>query len=422
MREKIVIIGGGLSGLSAAERLAGKFNVSVLEADSMLGGMAKSFEQDGKWIPITYHHVMKIDHMTQTYIKKFRLQNELIWNSVDIAFWIDGKGYPLIKPLDILGFKPLGIKDKIKMARFGLYCRLKKDWRDLEDVKCDEWIDRMVGKKASYMLFRTLADIKFGTPLSSINAAWLGNRLHESVKTSDKYGCLKIGFHEMITRMTKSICKKGGVIKTNTTVKKIKNNTVEAVCNGKKTIFKADKIISTIPPQVLATISDLPTDVKNRLNEIRFKPVVCLVGGSKNEITKYYWNVCIKPRYSFGGIFNYRIMNPEGCPNNEYVYYVFTYLDENSKFFGLSEKMIKRTYLRDLKKIMPEFEFTWTKVFKIRYSNPTFLRGYKNLPIKISNGLYLAGIYKEFPNTRTMNSALSSGLKTAEFIINEGKR
>jgi protoporphyrinogen oxidase len=419
MTENIVIIGGGLAGLAAAEKLADKFNVTLLEADDMLGGMAKSFYQGGKWIPITYHHVMKIDKVTQEYIEKFGLKNEMLWNSVDIAFWFDGKGYPLIKPFDIFGFKPLGIMDKARMAKFGLYCLLKKDWEDLRDERCDEWLSKMVGKNATNILFRALADIKFGTPLSSINTAWLGNRLHESVRTSDKYGCLKIGFHEMIERIAKSIMEKGGVIKTNTRVVRISGNVVEAESDGKRTEFIADKIITTIPPQTLAPITDLPDDMKNRLNAIRFKPVVCLVGGSKHDLTKYYWNVCIRPRYSFGGIFNHTKMNPSGCPDNENVYYVFTYLDEDSQFFELSEEEIKEQYINDLKKMMPEFDFTWTRVFKIRYSNPVWVKDFENLPIKISDRIYLAGVYKEFPNTRTMNSAISSGVKAADLIIKE---
>jgi protoporphyrinogen oxidase len=419
MKENIVIIGGGMAGLAAAEKLADKFNVTLLENDDILGGMAKSFNQGGKWIPITYHHVMKIDTVTQEYIEKFGLTEAMLWNSIDIAFWISGKGYPLIKPLDILGFKPLGIIDKAKLAKFGLYCLLKKDWEDIRDEKCDEWLNRMVGKKTTDILFRELADIKFGTPLSSINTAWLGNRLHESVRTSDKYGCLKTGFHELVERMAKSIRDKGGIIKTNTRVTGIKDGTVEAVSEGKTEKFTADKIISTIPPQTLAPIADLPEETKKKLNEIRFKPVVCLVGGSKHQLTKYYWNVCISPRYSFGGIFNHTIMNPEGCPDNENVYYVFTYLDEESLFFEKSDEEIKETYLKDIRKMMPEFEFTWTRVFKIKYSNPVWVKNFENLPIKISDKIYLAGVYKEFPNTRTMNSAISSGVKTAKLIIEE---
>ncbi|NIP40971.1 MAG: FAD-dependent oxidoreductase, partial [Candidatus Aenigmarchaeota archaeon] len=43
---KIAIIGGGLSGLSAACRLAGKHEVTIIEEKDFLGGMASSYSID----------------------------------------------------------------------------------------------------------------------------------------------------------------------------------------------------------------------------------------------------------------------------------------------------------------------------------------------------------------------------------------
>ena len=81
-----MIIGGGLSGLAAAEKLVEKYNVIIIEKDNILGGVAKSFFYDDKWIPITYHHIMSIDTTTLYFIKKYNLKNSLLWRNVNIAF------------------------------------------------------------------------------------------------------------------------------------------------------------------------------------------------------------------------------------------------------------------------------------------------------------------------------------------------
>ncbi len=40
---KIVIIGGGLAGLAAAYRLSDEHQVTIVEKDDVLGGMAQSY-------------------------------------------------------------------------------------------------------------------------------------------------------------------------------------------------------------------------------------------------------------------------------------------------------------------------------------------------------------------------------------------
>ena len=45
MRKKVIIIGGGVAGLSAAHELASRnFDVEVYESTNMLGGKARSTE------------------------------------------------------------------------------------------------------------------------------------------------------------------------------------------------------------------------------------------------------------------------------------------------------------------------------------------------------------------------------------------
>ena len=103
-----IVLGGGPAGLAAADRLAeGGMRVVLLEADTELGGLAKSFRQDGKWIPITYHHVMGIDTATHRFLKRFGLWESMVWKSIKVVFWFHGKAYPLVQPWHILGFATL---------------------------------------------------------------------------------------------------------------------------------------------------------------------------------------------------------------------------------------------------------------------------------------------------------------------------
>jgi protoporphyrinogen oxidase len=54
---RTVIIGAGFSGLSAALELARRrFHVTVVEAESEVGGLAGTFEVNGERLEKFYHH------------------------------------------------------------------------------------------------------------------------------------------------------------------------------------------------------------------------------------------------------------------------------------------------------------------------------------------------------------------------------
>ena len=171
-----ILLGGGPAGLAAAERLAaGGMRVVLLEADEELGGLAKSFCQDGKWIPMTYHHVMVIDTVTHAYLKRFGLWDSMVWKGIKVVFWFHGRAYPLTQPWHILGFAPLTWLERLRLVRFGVVCYLKKDWHAFDEVRSDEWIERMLGRRAREAIFEPLAEMEFGTPLSAVSSGWLGS-------------------------------------------------------------------------------------------------------------------------------------------------------------------------------------------------------------------------------------------------------
>jgi len=62
---KVTIIGGGISGLTCGWHLANAgYAVTILEKESLPGGLARSFSLNGRWIPLTYHHVLSPDTVT----------------------------------------------------------------------------------------------------------------------------------------------------------------------------------------------------------------------------------------------------------------------------------------------------------------------------------------------------------------------
>ena len=94
--KKIFVLGGGLSGLSAALHLleTGKgYEVSVLEKNNFLGGLAASFQHNNEKIPVFYHHVFKHDHVTRKYLSRFGLHDEMEWKKIRMSILVNNKNY-----------------------------------------------------------------------------------------------------------------------------------------------------------------------------------------------------------------------------------------------------------------------------------------------------------------------------------------
>jgi len=413
----IVIIGGGFAGLAAGYELAkqGK-KVTILEKDPVLGGLAQSFEKNNCFIPIVYHHVLNPDTTTREYIKELGLDNLLTWHESPQSFYYLAKTYLLSKPQHIFKFSPLSWPSRLRVALLGVYCLLRKNWNSLEHTGAEEWLNKFLGKEATDLLFKNLIVIKFNMPLDMVSMAWLGRRLHQSVRNFDRYGYLNGGIQVLVDKLAKKITDSGGEIYTNCRVTGLDAEKASALTPEGEKVFPIDKVISTIPPHELkkiyhTKILDLPV--------VNYKSVISLVLSSKTKLTDCYWSVILKPHLLFGGIFNHTLISPSDSRNGEDIYYLFTYLDEDNELMQKTEEELFARYRRDLERIYPEIDYSWYRIFKIPNAAPVYYHDYRNPGIKLDEKVYLAGVYRTYPSPRTMNAALESGRETAQAILNE---
>ena len=105
---KVAILGGGLSGLSAAYNLANDYDVIILEKENYLGGLASSYkirwDNNSYNISKTYHHILEGDNATIKYLRLLKLESKLKRKKVKQGFVYQGKVFPFSAPLEILKF------------------------------------------------------------------------------------------------------------------------------------------------------------------------------------------------------------------------------------------------------------------------------------------------------------------------------
>ena len=172
---RVVVLGGGLSGLAAAYTLAkaGWKHVTVVERGLELGGLAGTFEADGHFYPLAYHHILHRDQGLLYFLDRIDALRDVRWRKVRMLFRLDGRMYDLADPVDFLRF-PMSLTDKLRFVRLMARCFVKSDWTDWHERSAAELVDAWGGPGVRQAIFDPLTRLKFDRPCDEVSGAWLG--------------------------------------------------------------------------------------------------------------------------------------------------------------------------------------------------------------------------------------------------------
>ena len=132
---KIAIIGGGITGLTAAYFLAQKgHRVTVLEKEKVLGGLTASFsKKDWDWsLERFYHHFFASDKELFRLSEELGIKNKLFFKKPATAVFIDGRIFRFDNLKSIFLFPKLNFFDKARMGAVILFLKANPFWRLLE--------------------------------------------------------------------------------------------------------------------------------------------------------------------------------------------------------------------------------------------------------------------------------------------------
>src|SRR4030095_14900146 len=132
----VVMLGGGLSGVAAAFALAraGWHDVAIIERGPRLGGLAGSFERDGRFYPLGYHHILHRDRTLLYFLDLVAALTTALWRRIRMLFHLRAGLYDLSSLGGFLGF-PLPLTDKLRFVRLMLKAFRKVDWSDWQDAR-----------------------------------------------------------------------------------------------------------------------------------------------------------------------------------------------------------------------------------------------------------------------------------------------
>jgi protoporphyrinogen oxidase len=422
----VVVLGGGLSGVATAYTLAraGVRDVTLIESGGSLGGLAGSFEREGHFYPLGYHHILHRDRALLFFLDLIGALPDVRWRRVRMLFNLGGQSYDLGSPAGFLRF-PMSLPDKARFVRLMLKAFRKRDWSDWQDRSAADLVDACAGPGVRKALFERLTQLKFELPCSEVSGAWLGARLHF------REGSAPLGYIPG-TNWTKVLCEgvtrllqQAGVrVRLGSPVTKLDacdGLVREAELAGGERVG-GDLFVSSIPTEVYLRM--LPGDVTPELERIRYSALISLVCATRQPVrSDAYWINLASLDRTACGIFLLSSLNPSiGRPGDSCVNFVTHLRGRDRPLFQESDERLLERYRADFRAVFGfELEPFWTHVARVPMYSPVFGRSFRNPPLRSASwrNLYFAGNYRTFPTIVSTGTALGSGVETGGALLED---
>jgi len=431
---QVVIIGSGLSGLSAAYQLSKQgCQVTIVEKSSVPGGLASSISIQGEIVERFYHFICQTDHHLLNLASELGISTKLHWQATKTSFYHDGKMYPFGTPWNLLNFSAVPFIQRLRFGLHIIFSRYRNDWRTLDRYPGKEWLIKNIGEKAYYVIWHPLLKIKFGKEYEKISAAWIWHRIWRVAKSRQKlfdperFGYFEKGSYTLVETLISRLKKQGVNFIYGKSVNEIsiQNNKVEAVILDQET-FPCQAIISTIAlPNLIRILPNQTDEYFKKIQEIKYIGVVCALFNLRKPFSKVFWTNTNDKRIPFNGFIEQTNLNIHYQKKNLNLLYVPYYLDTKEPRYRFSDEDLYIEYIDALKIINPDFDSNWIKdkfVFRDPYAQAICKANFNDLVPSIKSpiqGLYITDSAQFYPEDRTLNSAIDTGFKAADFLLKD---
>ncbi|MEK7610878.1 MAG: FAD-dependent oxidoreductase [Patescibacteria group bacterium] len=406
----IGIIGGGLTGLTAALRLAQKGeSVTVFESSDSWGGLASAYEIiPGVLIERFYHHIFTNDRDILSLCAELKISGKLKVLDGKTSHLYQGKIYPLDTPLTVLKFSPLSFFDRIRFGLVTLYLKLKTSPGYFDRVTAVAWLEKWYGKRAYGIVWQPLLRGKFAADYDKISMTWFWARVK---KRTSKLIYPDGSFQVLITALTEEILRLRGSLRLGVNLESVmpEGNGWKVTVGGFPLYF--DKLITTTSlPTFLRMFPALPVLYRSQLASIKYLTAQVMVLVLKNRLSANYWMNVGETDFPFLVVGEQSNLFGTEYYKGRSVVYLGNYLMDTEARLKMDEKELLALYEPYLKKINPRFETDWVEKvanFVGPFAQPVVDLAYRDkippLPVPGYSNLFLATMAQVYPWDRGTN-------------------
>ncbi|MFA6017051.1 MAG: FAD-dependent oxidoreductase [Patescibacteria group bacterium] len=419
---KIAILGGGITGLTAAYYLAKDCHqVTVIEREKILGGLASGFKGNNwNWhLERTYHHLFASDLDIQNFAKEIGF-NKIYFKSpiTSSLFQISNSKFqifPLDTPIDLLKFPLLGLIDKFRAGIIILFLKLSPYLPFYKNMTSEEFLKKTMGINVWKVLWEQLFRGKFGRYAGIISSAFIWARINKRTKS---LGYIEGGFQTFINYVENKLKSLRVNVLTGYEIINIKKRGEKFVINDET----YDKIISTLPTPVLTKLTSNIFSKKylSHFNKLKYlRAITLILETNKPILEKTYWlNICSN-KIPFMILAQHTNFSDKNNYNNNHLAYIGWYVDEKDEKLKMKSEELIKIVLPNLKTINSKFKILNSYLFKAAYAQPIFDKDFeKNMPTFTTpnKNFFIANLDMTYPYDRGTNYAVKLGKTVAELI------
>jgi protoporphyrinogen oxidase len=425
-RRSIGVLGGGALGLGAALRLAqaGR-QVTLIEREAQLGGLAAGFSVGPSHLEKFYHHIFRTDTTIIGLIRELGLEDRLWWGRPNTSALSNGRIVSLGGAFDLLRLPLLGPVDRMRFISGLAVLKAIPDERLFKGWTAARWMPRLMGRRVYDVMWEPVLRGKFGARADDIAMSWLWSRVHER---SLALGYLRGGFQQLYDAIGARVQTLGGSIQTNSTALSISTYDSSGIClkTAEGVEHRFDQLLVTVPTRLFTRLAaeQLPSAFVQRYpGPEHYGAHVLILGLDRPLLRDVYWLNINDRDLPFLALVEHTNFMPPADYGGLHLIYLGNYLPMDHPLFSQPDLAILSGYLDAIRHIRADLDPAWVQqhwVFRAPYAQPIVTTTYQDtLPPHRTPlaGVYLANMAHVYPQDRGQNYSFRLGERMARLML-----
>ncbi|MCB1024803.1 MAG: FAD-dependent oxidoreductase [Acidobacteria bacterium] len=405
-QKPIVILGGGLAGLTAANYLKSKkIPVILYEAGNKIAGLAQSFhDPDGFTYDFGAHFV------TNRLAKKIGVANKCrTVKHYAETVWLDGKSYS----------HPFGLMRIPRMTASGIASKIKSLGQTQKAETAAEWFRMQYGSALANEVAIPLTEAWSGAKAEDLSTAvgdgissGIGQTLWLKLASRLTRRAVCCGYSRELPEKASvyhvypeggigTLCSKlaeglEDIIKLESAVESIlvENNKVKGVRVKGETI-EASTVISTAPVHILGKIIE-GSDTASHLTNFRYRPMIFVnlrLEGRGLLPDVVTWTP--ENEFPFFRLTETTLSMPWLAPEGKTLVTVDIGCEIGDEFWKMDDEILGELCVKNLQSIIPDIKnrYLGCRVLRTPFAYPIFLRGYETERLAFTDGTGIGNLH-----------------------------
>lgn len=427
----IGILGGGVTGLTAAYKLKNKHTITLFEAAPTVGGLAQGFKKEGwDWhLDNTYHHVFSNDADILSLGKEVGTPFSFYTPKTQTIFGAQNnyRIYPVDSPKDILLLPELSLLARLRVGAVAAMFKLTPFLSLYEQHTAHDFLMKTMGREAWGTMWGPLFRKKFGKYAEKIVTSFIWARIK---KRTRMLGYPDGGFQRFVDDLESALIQGGVVVKKATRVEGLTKERGTFRLNyknekGERVDLEFDKIISTLPYPIFLKVAKtvLPQSYIDEQSKRKYLWAVNLIVESNDQIldNTYWLNVNAKDIPVMCVVQHTNFIDKKHYGNKHIAYFAW-YVDEGDPLLHMSEQEVfgkVKPVVDTITKNAPA-QLNIVRLARAPFAQPIFDSEFVTLDRSMHTpvaGLLNSNLDLTYPFDRGTNYAVELGVTVSNLIL-----